>query len=356
MIDIKSLEFFKDVNLAYAFDPLTGVLTREMILNYFKYLLSKKIKFTLCLCDIDNFKDINDFYGHMAGDEILHVFATEVSNVVGNEGLVGRYGGDEFMVILPEIDEYDKVWEVCHSINVRLGTIRFEKYKTLVVTTTMGVTRCPIDGVTYTNLLETADKALYRGKTKGRNCFIIYLASKHANIEVKTEKNIHDLTTELIASIFEIMSNEAGTLRTNIEDSIEYMVKYMHIDCISLDSLDKMCFCYVNSQSEHKNFNFIESRLYEHEINSIGLTYINSRKTLLETNAKELFERLKEENVMALLAMKLSVNDKVYGFIIARNTKNKIWQSREIDLFVMVAKVIARAIYYNKTTLEEVFK
>lgn len=356
MKDIKTIDFFKDVNMEYAFDPLTGVLTREMILNYFKYLLSKKIKFTLCLCDIDNFKDINDFYGHMAGDEILHTFASEVSNVVGEEGLVGRYGGDEFMVILPEIDEYDKVWDVCHSINVKLGKIRFEKYKTLVVTTTIGVTRCPIDGVTYTELLETADKALYRGKTKGRNCFIIYLASKHANIEVKSEKDIHDLTTEFIASIFEIISNESGTLKSNIEDVIEYMSKYMHIDCISLDSLDRTCFSYVNSQSEHKKFDFIESSLYEHEINSIGLTYINSRKTLLETNAEKLFERLKEENIMALLAMKLSVNDKVYGFIVARSTKNKVWQSREIDLFVMVAKVIARAIYYSQTTLEEVFK
>ena len=117
-----------------------------------------------------------------------------------------------------------------------------------------------------------------------------------------------------------------------------------------------MCYCYINRESSVKEFSFINPKLYDHETNSIGLSYINSRKSLLETNANELFNSLKGDQIMSFLVMRIEMNGKVYGYIVARSTNNRIWQTREMDLFVIVSKMISRVLYYNKTTLDELFK
>ena len=185
---LNSLSYFKEQDLEFAFDGLTKVLNREMITSYLSYLIQNKQVFTVCLCDIDNFKSVNDNYGHMLGDEILQIMAENIEQTVGDKGVVGRYGGDEFMIILEGITEYNDVWEVCHKMNVSAGRIKYEKAEELNVTLTTGISRYPIDGQTYEELIGKADRALYRGKMKGRNCFIIYLAAKHSNILIEPNK------------------------------------------------------------------------------------------------------------------------------------------------------------------------
>ena len=160
---LSTIEYFKDLDSQYAFDGLTKVLSREMITNYLAYMVQSKKPFTVCLCDVDNFKSVNDNYGHMLGDEILPKIAESIENTVGNKGVVGRYGGDEFMIILDGMTEYNDVWEVCHKINVTAGRLKYEKAEELNVTLTTGISRYPIDGQTYEELLSKADRALYRG-------------------------------------------------------------------------------------------------------------------------------------------------------------------------------------------------
>ena len=103
---LQSIDFFKNQDLQYAFDGLTKVLNREMISSYLAYLVQAKSPFTVCLCDVDNFKSVNDNYGHMLGDEILQIIAADIENTIGLKGVVGRYGGDEFMIILDGIITY----------------------------------------------------------------------------------------------------------------------------------------------------------------------------------------------------------------------------------------------------------
>ena len=160
----------------------------------------------------------------------------------------------------------------------------------------------------------------------------------------------------MISTLFDIMSNDNGTIKSNMEDAVIYLSKYLNIDSISLDSLNKMCYCYINKECNVKEFSFINPKLYDHETNSIGLSYINSRKTLLETNANELFNSLKSDQIMSLLVMRVQMNNNIYGYIVARSTNNRIWQAREMDLFVMVSKMISRVLYYNKTNFDELFK
>ena len=91
-------------------DNLTKLYNRDVIIEYVNSLIGKNIPFSLALVDIDNFKYVNDTFGHIVGDEIIKAVAATLRNTLADNGIVGRFGGDEFIIVLPEIVEYDAVW------------------------------------------------------------------------------------------------------------------------------------------------------------------------------------------------------------------------------------------------------
>ena len=82
------------------YDYLTQVYERLTIENYIKELIAQDIPFSFALIDIDNFKNVNDGYGHNTGDEIIKTMAQAIKNALKDTGIVGRFGGDEFMIVL----------------------------------------------------------------------------------------------------------------------------------------------------------------------------------------------------------------------------------------------------------------
>ena len=352
---LSSIDFFNNQDLEFAFDGLTKVLSREMITSYLSYLIQNKKTFTVCLCDVDNFKSVNDNYGHMLGDEILQILAENIETTVGNKGVVGRYGGDEFMIILDGITEYNDVWEVCHKINVSAGKLKYEKAEELNVTLTTGIVRYPIDGQTYEELLSKADRALYRGKMKGRNCFIIYLAAKHANILIEPNKEKLYSSMEMLSRVFNIL-NAGDDLKRNIKSAIQYLSSYLMIDHICLQSMSKICVEQIHSLSVVKEFEFIDNDLIFREMNSSGLFFLNARKTLMQTGSTTLHALLKNQQIYSFLSFKIESNGKQYGIIRADSTNIKVWQAAEMDLFVVAAKLIGVLLDKANTDLDELFK
>lgn len=352
---LQSIDFFKNQDLQYAFDGLTKVLNREMISSYLAYLVQAKSPFTVCLCDVDNFKSVNDNYGHMLGDEILQIIAADIENTIGLKGVVGRYGGDEFMIILDGITEYNDVWEVCHKINVSAGRLKYEKAEELNVTLTTGITRFPIDGQTYEELLAKADRALYRGKMKGRNCFVIYLAAKHSNILIQSNKEKLYSSMEMISRVFNILT-AGDDLKKSIKSVIQYLSSYLMIDHICLQSSNKICVEQIHSLCVVKEFEFIENEMIFKEMNSSGLFFLNARKTLVQTGSMNLHAALKNQQIQSLLAIRIENNGEALGILRADSTNIKVWQSAEMDLFVVTGKLISVLLSKSGMTLDEIFK
>jgi diguanylate cyclase (GGDEF)-like protein len=119
--------------------------------------------------DIDDFKKINDTYGHQIGDEILRSIARVVKNKMRAADIVARYGGEEFCVILPETGKEDAIKAAERMRRaIEDNQIVTERVK-LKVTVSLGVSTYPEDAVDMHSLIREADKALYAAKAAGKN-------------------------------------------------------------------------------------------------------------------------------------------------------------------------------------------
>ncbi len=155
-------------------DPLTDIYNRRFINEFLikEIERSKRMKtcFSVIISDIDDFKIINDSYGHISGDMVLKLFAKLITGTVRNMDVVGRYGGDEFMLILPTADN-----EIASRIISRLKIeiesmdIPILKEKKIRVTASFGIASYPEDGVSVDDLLVKADERLYKAKARGKN-------------------------------------------------------------------------------------------------------------------------------------------------------------------------------------------
>ena len=170
-------------------DSLTGLIARPFMLRFVRDLIERGEPFTLAILDLDNFKAVNDSCGHKVGDRVLARAAEDLREYVGSDGIVGRYGGDEFLLAYHKCAEYDGVHDfflrMYHSGRVFRRELSLDGAQ-IYLSATAGSACYPKDAGDYDGLFLLCDKTLYRGKQKGRNCFINYVAAKHASLEIPT--------------------------------------------------------------------------------------------------------------------------------------------------------------------------
>ena len=151
-------------------DTLTGLANRLAIMNALEAaLLSARAgerRLAVMICDIDHFKSINDTHGHLAGDRVLAEFGARIGAAVASPGAVGRYGGEEFLVILP--GEADAIAREVSALHAGLSGARFDLGESEQVVTWSGGVAFLRRGDTAPSLLGRADAALYRAKANGR--------------------------------------------------------------------------------------------------------------------------------------------------------------------------------------------
>lgn len=157
-------------------DNLTGLKNRRAFEEFFIQEVKKDKKLTaLIFIDLDNFKSVNDTYGHLRGDGLLQLVAKTLKKTVGEPNEVFRLGGDEFAIILVETSQQEineKVKEIDENIQT---AIREEPdLEGLNLKASIGVSIAPIDGIYLETLFEKADKAMYHAKEKERQKIIIY--------------------------------------------------------------------------------------------------------------------------------------------------------------------------------------
>jgi diguanylate cyclase (GGDEF)-like protein/putative nucleotidyltransferase with HDIG domain/PAS domain S-box-containing protein len=150
-------------------DALTGCFNRRSLIERLEAdwnaFISNKIPVNVVMLDVDHFKKLNDNYGHAVGDQVLRDVARVIRDSVASSGFVGRYGGEEFCVILTDMPP-SRAYEIAEGIRRAIQHSLAEPYN---VTSSFGVSSCEFSAVSFQAMLEQADQALYASKQGGRN-------------------------------------------------------------------------------------------------------------------------------------------------------------------------------------------
>lgn len=156
-------------------DPLTGLHNRRYLENHLETLFARstarKRPLAVMMIDLDHFKKLNDTHGHAAGDRVLKEFAVQLKIAVRDMDLVCRYGGEEFIVIMPDTTE-EIASQVAERLLAELGHSEItigENGETVKMTASVGITTKDFTEALPQTCLERADKALYQAKDAGRN-------------------------------------------------------------------------------------------------------------------------------------------------------------------------------------------
>lgn len=351
---LRMREYFKDLDLSHSYDNLTGMLNRETMLGYANWLIKNKRPFSYFLVDIDNFKNVNDTYGHLVGDVVIAQSAQYLVNMAGEKGIVARYGGDEFIMIFENVVDYDEVWNHGHDIDMQIGFLEFQGIPHLRITVSMGIARYPLDASNYTVLMELADKALYRAKMKGRNCFIIYLPEKHAHISLQKERDKKLTPMQLSFHMFNAITACGEDISLAISTVLKSGVSHFMFDHMCIESRSKLNFSVVYTLASQKKFTHINYDVINSKFNSLGYISLNHTGSLDENKYSDLLKEFDKQKISSALYCRIAAYGVDYGFIRIDTTSTaRMWQNNEISTIMTLANYIALLLYYQNKTLDE---
>jgi diguanylate cyclase (GGDEF)-like protein len=167
-------------------DTLTGLPNRALFSDRLSQELEHarrhKGRFAMLFIDLDNFKPINDQYGHAIGDDVLIKAAQRLKSCVRAADSVGRIGGDEFVVLLAQLNETEPVQALAEKMHRCLKSPIVVNGQKFSISSSIGVAVFPQDGADAEALTKSADEAMYRAKKAGRDC--VRLSESHGDSHV----------------------------------------------------------------------------------------------------------------------------------------------------------------------------
>ncbi len=179
-------------------DPLTGLSNRLLLNDRLEHAINHAERFSTCVaaifCDLDNFKPINDNYGHSTGDEILKSVAEALRDVLRKEDTICRFGGDEFVILVEELNSFkylENILQKIHVISEQTFVIDGVAHS---IGMSIGTSIYPNDASSPEMLLKCADEAMYKAKHSGKNK-ISYYQEDISTYCIAQNENHHDNIT-----------------------------------------------------------------------------------------------------------------------------------------------------------------
>ncbi|WP_198064119.1 EAL domain-containing protein [Neptunomonas qingdaonensis] len=213
------------------FDHLTGLPNRNTLIDHMSHEITQAQRHNLLLAtlflDLDDFKHVNDTLGHDKGDQLLKLVATRLASSVRSEDLIGRQGGDEFIIIMGSLPNLTPAIRVAEKIKKSFSEPFDLEGKTVYISVSIGISFYPLDGTNSTELLKTSDQAMYAAKESGRNCYHCFTPSMQESV-VQRMQLIHDLHIALEAQQFLLYFQPIVCLKTGKIQKAEALIRWNH--------------------------------------------------------------------------------------------------------------------------------
>ena len=344
-------------------DQMTKANPKAYIDNLGKNNILSKTPFILLYIDIDNFKFINDEYGQTIGDMILIEMVAICKTIVGDKGSISRVGGDRFLIIYETDDNYDNVHDFIFDLKQSMQKLSSKVNDDMKVTITIGCSRYPFDGNNYELLLRKSEKALIRGKNKGRDCFVIYLEEKCGKVTLEDKldniKKIDNVSAKnnlysMITDVNQLLADD-NNFDESITKTMSLVGSYLYVDRISIARLNIKTHKIMKHHSWYnpKLNNKFEAYCVDEIIpiwgEALGVkNFIKVEDVrLLEDNypLKNLFPK---DNTTASLSFELVVNGTSFGLIrFDMITGVRHWQSDDFQIFMLISQLLAMHLQKN---------
>ena len=317
-------------------DSATGLLSKRALIEYSDYVFSseatKHRKHYMALLDIDDFKSINDNFGHQVGDSAISILANVLSDMIRDLGMVGRYGGDEFFILTDMVEDEESLRSLLRRIRSNVSMIAKETLGIEKMTLSIGVSAYPEHGDNYKDLLSIADKCLYIAKEKGKDRYIIYRPEMHSDIEtglVKKNISSYDEQSKSINRVIKSLFKEGESA---IDESLKDIVKSFDLDSIDIfyGDMDSALYTCGKYPSGLKARDFLADSSYMDMFDLNGVYVLNLLHSLRHTHGA-IFNMLDEKKCMSMIQIALPVDDPKYFFSCNMLNRNHKWSDAEVS-------------------------
>lgn len=214
-----------------AFDELTGLSNRhrmgQRLTAALKAYSVEKRSCALIMMDLDRFKHVNDTLGHPAGDELLRQVSARLQSIAPSGAEIGRLGGDEFQLIIPDLDDRGKLGEIANRIIQMISQPYSVDGGRAIIGTSVGIAISPYDGIAATELVKSADLALYAAKGGGRGQFRFFSNELKENAEDRREIE-EDLRDAIDAEQLEVYYQPQVSAEDHSVRGFEALVRWDH--------------------------------------------------------------------------------------------------------------------------------
>ncbi|MCR5216462.1 MAG: GGDEF domain-containing protein [Lachnospiraceae bacterium] len=330
-------------------DSATGLFNKKAMIEYCKDRLKLKEcrEMAMIIVDIDNFKHYNDTYGHLFGDEIINKIVAIMKSVVGAGGVVGRFGGDEFIIVLENYKDLEEVQRIIHTIMNHMKYAYKGIKDEIDLTASIGVSLYPQVADSYEDLFAKADKALYIVKQNGKNNCLFYDPKLHEKVDVaeavlRHRKLASVLSDVVIDSVMLLHEGGASAIPGVLKNICEVTeISGIHIYTgeelrrdysegnfeISFDS----AYDFAN-ESYFKQFN--ENHLFKiRNIEEIERPYAALYDACVRSDVQAMFQHVTYRGEKPVVFISYDVFNHAYS-----------WSEGEENLFHMLSRMLARVL------------
>lgn len=360
----KSLKSMEDIQERAEKDVLTGLYHRGAARQHINRLLSRTPRpqngiSALLMIDLDNFKTINDTYGHLFGDEVLTRSASRIRKLFRSNDIIGRIGGDEFIVFIDSIPGVELIQTRCQQLIDSLQTSFFEDDNGIRISASVGVALVPQHGNTMTELYHKADQALYKAKKLGKNQYYIYNENDNdtmkdlvssINTQIDSDEQPGMADHSLLHFVFQRLY-ETGDVYSTMNEILGEVGRQLNVSRVYIfenNSDNTGCsntfeWCNQNIKPAIGNLQNISytTGIYKNwpdHYDEDGVFYCADVSQLNE----EFRHHLEAQNIKSMLHSAILDNGVFRGFIgFDECVNNRIWTTTQIHTLVFLSKILA---------------
>lgn len=326
----------------------TGLVNKATIVAYGKGLIASKPNHSVAIAiiDLDNFKIINDTYGHKFGDEVLLKSARIVQDAVGDKGMAGRIGGDEMMIICEDVDKDAELRGILRTIRTNIEWSYKGIKDELEISCSIGAVMYPTGGDTYERLFEVADKMLYLAKEKGRNRYIIYVPELHhqyvEGVGQSVVREIDRVQYNKTGIVCELIGKISSGIDILSDNTLERINRSLDLEDISFISATTRMrtggFGYYEPyKGEHV---YLDEEGYQDLFDDNNMCVFNT-STFVDRWSKTAHDYMKDEKISATIQYRHIIDGEVKGYISFNKRKfSKKWTEMDISLINIIANIL----------------